>query len=583
MAPLEYVPVGIDPPRPRAIDSVMRALLYIAERRGRPVGEPELRDIAAFADGPLDPAAFLLAARRLGFESQAVDLAGVEPQALPMPFALIAAGQPARVVVSVKQGSAVVLDVLEGRTADVPLASLRAPGSQALILRAPEAARRSWHGPIWAEMRSAIARLAGLSFAINLLALASPLFLMLVVNRLAGPAPAEALTLIVWLSIGLLAAHAIDCGLRLLRGWLSARAAARLDLLMSTRVVHHLVRLPYSHFERNAVGIITERLRQLDVLRGFFAGQLPALAIDLVFAILFLAALFVIDGWLGLVAAAAVPLLLVVPALGHRSQRRLADESFQALAAKSSALAEAVANAATVKALGLEAEIGRRWQARVERAATASFRASRLSSVTASVSASLQMVALLAVILAGAYQIAHGELSIGGLVAANLLAARALQPTRQIVTAWQPLQAARSAFARLDELMAEPAEASPGASAPRPMRSGTITLDKVWWRPREEGREVLRGGELAIASGEMIGLVGPSGSGKTSIANLIQGLHRPAAGRVLVDGIDIARLDPARLRAEIGCVPQDVQLFAGSVLDNIAIGVADKDRARVVA
>jgi ABC-type bacteriocin/lantibiotic exporter with double-glycine peptidase domain len=407
--------------------------------------------------------------------------------------------------------------------------------------------------------------------------------MMLAVNGLAGHAPADAMALITLLSAGLLATYAIDFGLRLLRGWLSARAAARLDLSMSTQVVHHLVRLPYGHFERNTVGVIAERLRQLDVLRGFFAGQLPALAIDLVFAALFLAALFAIDAWLGLVAAAAIPLLLAVPTLSHRAQRRLADDSFQALAAKSSALTETVANAATVKALGLEAEVEKRWQARVERAAQASFRASQLGNVTASVSTSLQLLALLAVVLTGVHEIAAGALTIGGLVAANLLAARALQPMRQIAAAWQQLQGARTAFARLEELMAEPVESPTGVLAPMRLMSGRVVLQQVRWRPRDDAPDVLHGADLAIEGGEIVGLVGPSGSGKTTLANMIQGLHRPTAGRVLVDGIDIARLAPAQLRAQIGAVPQDVQLFAGTVLDNIAMGVADKDPARVVA
>ena len=585
MAPLESALLDIDSPRPRAIDTLMRALLYVARQLGRPVSEADVRRIAALPQGPLDVPAFLDAARRLGFDGHAVDLGHTSFQALPPPFTLIGAGGPASVVVSAKNGCAVVLDVVEGRVAEVAVEGLVRPGSQALVLRMPPPAAplSSWHAPIWRAVRPAIAQLAAVSFVVNLLALASPLFLMLVVNRLAGRAPAEAMGLIALLSAGLLAAYAADFGLRLLRGWLAGRAAARLDLLMSTQVVRHLVRLPYGHFERNAVGVIAERLRQLDVLRGFFAGQLPALAIDLVFAALFLAALSAIDGWLGAVAAAAIPLLLVVPLASHRAQRRLADESFQALASKSSALTETVANAATVKALGLESEIERRWQSRVERAARASFRASQLGNITACASGSLQLLALLAVILVGVHEIAHGALSIGGLVAANLLAARALQPMRQIVSAWQQLQGARSAFTRLDELMTEPVESPPGARAPMRLLSGGVSLERVRWRPQDEAAAVLRGADLAVASGEIIGLVGPSGSGKTTIANMIQGLHRPTAGRVLVDGTDVADLAPALLRAQIGCVPQEVQLFAGSVLENIAMGVADKDPARVVA
>src|SRR5690348_7248190 len=131
--------------------------------------------------------------------------------------------------------------------------------------------------------------------------------------------------------------------------------------------------------------------------------------------------------------------------------------------------------------------------------------------------------------------------------------------------------------------MAEPVESPTGVLAPMRLMSGRVVLQQVRWRPRDDAPDVLHGADLAIEGGEIVGLVGPSGSGKTTLANMIQGLHRPTAGRVLVDGIDIARLAPAQLRAQIGAVPQDVQLFAGTVLDNIAMGVADKDPARVVA
>ncbi|HEY2875691.1 MAG TPA: peptidase domain-containing ABC transporter [Reyranella sp.] len=559
----------------------MRALLYVSQQLGRPVSEAELRSHAVLPEGPLDSVTFLLAARRLGFDAHAVDLARLSAHELPTPFVVLGEDGPAGVVLSLDGRQATLLDVVEGR---IVQASLTAPGLQGLVLRLPAAdeATTSWHAPIWSTLWPTLTQLAAVSFVVNLLALATPLFMMVAVNRLAAR-PNDAASMITALSAGLVAVYAVDFGLRLARGGMSARMAARLDTLMSTQAVHHLVRLPYRHLERNPLGVIAERLRQLDVLRGFVSGQLPTLTIDLVFAVLFLLALFAINVLLGVVAVLAIPLLVVVPVLTHRALRRFADESFQALAAKSSALTETVANAATVKALGLEAEVEKRWQARVERAAAGNFRAGQLANITVCASTSLHLLALLAIVLVGVQEIVAGALTVGGLVAANLLAARALQPIRQIAAACHQLQAARIAMARLDELMAEPEESAPGRFAPMPPISGRIRLERVSWRADEDGPDLLRYADLAIESGEIIGLVGPSGSGKTSIVNLVQGLHQPSAGRVLIDDTDVAHLSPAQLRAQIGCVPQEVQLFAGSVLDNIAMGVADKDPARVVA
>ena len=443
---------------------------------------------------------------------------------------------------------------------------------------------QEWYLPLWRRIRPVLLQLAGASFAINLLGLTTPLFMMLVLNRVVAPGATDSVAATMTaLSLGMLAAYGLDLSLRILRGWLSARTGARLDVLMSAEVLHHLVQLPYRHFERTPSGVIAERLRQLDVLRSFFTGQLPVLAIDLAFVVLFLGAAFAVSVPLGLVAALAIPVLVGVSLAGHRAQRRLAEDNFQASAAKSSTLNETVANAVTIKALGLEAEVERRWQARVDQAAWANFRVNNLANIASSASGTLQLVALLILVVAGTHEIADHRLTVGGLIAANMLAMRALAPMRQLVVAWHQLQGVGAAFKRIDELMHEAVESPAGAPASMPPLAGAISFDCVTYRPDEAGPAILRDAGLYIAAGEILGIVGPSGSGKTTIANLIQGLFKPASGRVLVDGMDLAHIDPAQLRAQIGCVPQDIQLFTGTVGDNIAMGIADKDPTRIAA
>jgi ABC-type bacteriocin/lantibiotic exporter with double-glycine peptidase domain len=592
MAPLENTGPGgerlASPGRP--IDSLMRALLYVAQQIGRPVSEADVRRLAALPDdgptGGLDEAGFLSAGTRLGLEASALDLGAAPLDELPTPFAIVAASGAAHVVVSGRGEQWTMLDVVEGRVWQTAAHNVRALGARALVLRLPvvPGQRLDWHAPLAAKVRPVILKLAGASFLINLLGLATPLFMMLVLNRVVGRGSADAVaTLMTVLCVAMLAAYALDFATRVTRGWLSAKTGARLDTVMSSEVVHHLMQLPYRHFERTPSGVIAERLRQLDVLRAFFTGQMPALAIDLAFVALFLAAAFAVNALLGLITALAIPVLIGVSLATHRAQRQLADDNFQALAAKASTLTETVANAQTIKALGLEAEVERRWQARVEQAAAANFRVNHLANIAASASGILQLVASLVLVVVGVHEIEIGRLTVGGLIAANMLAMRALMPMRQLVAAWHQLQAVRAAFQRIDELMHEPVESQPGALAPLPPITGAITLERVTYRPEEGAPAILHAADLEIAAGEILGIVGPSGSGKTTIANLIQGLFQPSGGRVLVDGNDVAHMPPAQLRAQIGSVPQDVQLFTGSVLDNIAMGVVDKDPSRVVA
>ena len=590
MAPLEngsFQPsVWDEAGRPR-VDSLMRALLYITQQVGRPVSEADIRRLTTVPAAGLDEAAFLTAATRLGLQSEAVDLGSRLLDELPVPFALLAAGGLVHVIVSGRANDWTVLDVVEGRVWQATAKEVGVLGSRALLLRQPLGSlpAEPWYAPLWMRVRPVVFKLAATSFVINLLGLLTPLFMMLVINTVVGRYhPPDGLSsMMLLLCAGMLLAYAADFGLRVVRGWLSARTGARLDALMSAEVLHHLMALPYRHFERTPSGVIAERLRQLDVLRGFFTGQLPVLAIDLLFVVLFLIATFLISTTLGLITALAIPVLVGVSLASHRAQRRLADENFQALAAKSSTLTETVANAATIKALGLEGEVERRWQARVEQSARSSLRANNLANISASASGTLQLVASLAIVMIGVTEIADHRLTIGALIAANMFAARALQPMRQLAGAWHQLQAVSAAFKRVDELMRETPEAAPGEFAPMPALSGEITLERVTYRARERGAPILREADLTVAAGEIIGIVGPSGSGKTTIANLVQGLVGPSDGRVLVDGTDIAHISPAQLRAQIGAVPQDVQLFTGTVRENIAMGVVDKDPGRVVA
>lgn len=590
MAPLEngsFQPSVWDEAGRHRVDSLMRALLYIAQQVGRPVSEADVRRLTTVPAAGLDEAAFLTAATRLGLESEAVDLGSRLLDELPLPFALLAAGGPVHVIVSGRANDWTVLDVVEGRVWQATAKEVGVLGSRALVLRPRLGSlpTEPWYAPLWVRVRPVVFKLAATSFVINLLGLLTPLFMMLVINIVVGRyhPPGGLSSMLLLLCAGMLLAYAADFGLRVVRGWLSARTGARLDALMSAEVLHHLMALPYRHFERTPSGVIAERLRQLDVLRGFFTGQLPVLAIDLLFVVLFLIATFAISTTLGLITALAIPVLVGVSLASHRAQRRLADENFQALAAKSSTLTETVANAATIKALGLEGEVERRWQVRVEQSARSSLRANHLANLSASASGTLQLVASLVIVMIGVTEIADHRLTIGALIAANMLAARALQPMRQLAGAWHQLQAVSAAFKRVDELMRETPEAAPGEFAPMPTLSGEITLERVTYRAHERGAPILREADLTVAAGEIVGIVGPSGSGKTTIANLVQGLAGPSDGRVLVDGTDIAHISPAQLRAQIGAVPQDVQLFTGTVRENIAMGVVDKDPGRVVA
>jgi len=439
---------------------------------------------------------------------------------------------------------------------------------------------RGWRSLIADRIKRVAVELTLASLVINLFALITPLFTMTLYNKVIGQ---QAVGTLEVLTVGMAMLYLFDVMLRTIRGYIASHTGARLDVLIGGEVVHRLVGLPYRHFENTPTGVISERLRQLETIRQFFTGQMPMTLVDLGFVFIFLFALGYLSPALSAVVLAAIPVFVGLSAAVHLKQKRLVDENFAALAAKTSALAETVANALTVKSLALEGEMERRWGGRLALSAWTGFRANNLANMTGALGNFLQQVVSLCVLVIGAHLVIGGEMTVGALVAANIMAGRALAPMRQVVSAWHQLQEVRSAFRRLDDIMDLPPETEPGASPATPSFEGRIAFERVSFAYEPDLPPVLRDVSLAIAQGEIVGIMGPLGSGKSTLAKLLQGLYRPTTGRILIDRTDIAHISPAALRRQLGVVPQEVQLFAGTVRENIAMGADDPDPARVVA
>ena len=425
---------------------------------------------------------------------------------------------------------------------------------------------------IMPRLRPVLWELGIASVVINLLALATPLFLMTVYNKVINHGALQTLDVLV---LGMITLFVFEWLLRSLRSYIASHTGGRLDAALGSEVVHHLVHLPLRTFEAVPTGQILERTRQLDQLRQFFTSQMPLLLVDLAVrrrcssrCCSISTSAWARSRW-PRCRCSGCSRCSPAGRTGGWSRRASA-----AAAAKASSLGETVSQALTVKALGLEPEMERRFKQKLAEAAWTGFRASNLGGLIASSGQALQHVVALVIVYVGARAIIAGDMSIGALIAATILAARALAPIRQVVGAWQQLQTVRTAFARLDELMNEPTELrrAPGpalrAARPHPLRAGRLPLRRR--RPRRRSIGV----DLEIAPGQMLGVVGPPGSGKSTFAKLLLGLDQPEHGRVLIDDLDVRLWSPAVLRQQIGVVPQEVQLFAGTIAENIALGAA---------
>ena len=277
-----------------------------------------------------------------------------------------------------------------------------------------------------------------------------------------------------------------------------------------------------------------------------------------------------------------MPLFALLSLLAQRHQGALLQSQFGATAAKNALLGEIVGGALTVKALALEAEMETRFDGRLVDSAWSGFRASHVGHLVGSLGQALQQVTALTVVYVGARLIVAGEMSIGALVAVSILSARAVAPMRQIAQAVAQLQQTREALARLDALMREAPEIGGEQNVELPW-AGRLRLEQVTFHYAKGRPPALAEISLDLAPGTALGVVGSPGSGKSTLVKLLLGLERPDDGRVLLDDHDLARLPPALYRGRIGVVPQEVQLFSGTIAENIALGAPDRSFARINA
>ena len=573
---------GASPTGAASADPVLAGFLRLCEAVERPLGEAEARAAVPLPEKGIGVGALVRLAERIGLGARVVAAGAGRLMRLPTPFLLLGDGATRAWVVRGRgDGHLVLVDPLTGIATGLTAKAAARLASHALLLSRPRQEPRRGRvlrSAVLSKLTRPLVEIGLASVVINVLALATPVFMMTVYNKVIGHGALQTLDV---LAIGMLSLLAFELLLRGLRGFIASHTGARLDALIGSEVVHHLLRLPYRTFETMPPGQLGERLRQLDQFRQFLTGGLPLLVVDLAFVGLFVTALFVLSPTMAWLTLAAIPAFLVLSLLAERRQAALSRDGFRAAAGKNACLAEAVSQALTVKALGIEAEIERRYERRLVESSVAGFRAGNLASLVGGMGQALQHLTALALIYVGARMVVTGDLSVGALVACNILASRALAPIRQLFGAWGQLHQARDAYRRLDALLGEAAE--PAGAVAAPELRGHIRFENVSFRYAPGKPPALSEVSLDIEPGTMLGVIGAPGSGKSTFIKLLLGLETVEEGRITVDDIDIRRLRPSDYRARLGVVPQEVQLFQGSIADNIAIGCPERSLDRIVA
>ncbi len=419
------------------------------------------------------------------------------------------------------------------------------------------------------------------SFFLQLFGLVTPLFFQVVTDKVLTH---RGFTTLDVLMIGLITVSLFESVLGALRTYVFAHTTNRIDVELGARLFRHLVALPIAYFEARRAGDSVARVRELENIRNFLTSSALTLVIDLFFTFVFLAVMFYYSSFLTWIVLGSFPFYVAISAGVTPVFRRRLEEKFDRGAENQAFLVESVAGVETLKAMAIEPQMQRRWEEQLSGYVQASFRVLSLGNWA---SQSVQFISKLVTALTlyfGAHLVIEGNLTVGELIAFNMLAGRVSQPVLRLAQLWQDFHQARVSIARLGDILnAVPEPSYSAARGALPPIRGDVTLDHVIFRYRVDGAEILKDVTLHVKAGQVLGIVGPSGSGKSTLTKLVQRLYVPESGRVLIDGIDIALVDVAWLRRQIGVVLQENVLFNRTIRDNIALSDPGMSMDRVIA
>lgn len=553
----------------------LRGLVLLAKFHGIAADEAQIAHEYGESGEELDEASLVLAARKLGLKAK-ITTPGIKRlsmAALPA-LAWDLSGVP--LLIARIQGEHVLVHNLsERRVKSISLNELGAiyggrllqVTSRASVLGQLAKFDFSWFIPAIVKYRKILLEVFIVSLFIQLLALITPLFFQVVMDKVLVH---HGITTLNVIAIGLLAIALFDVVLNGLRTYVFSHTSSKIDVELGARLFRHIMALPLAYFESRRVGETIARVRELENIRGFLTGQALTSVLDLIFTVVFLAVMVWYSGWLTLIVLASLPLyaftsFLITPVLRKRLQ-----EKFTRGAENQSFLVEAISGIGTIKATAVDHRATRTWDNQLAGYVSSGFSVIRIATLGQQSVQLIQRVVGVAILFFGAKLVIEGKLTLGQFIAFNMLSGQVSAPIIRLAQLWQDFQQVGISVERLGDILNTRTEV-PGSHLTLPPIQGAVRFEKVRFRYKPDAPEILAGIDLSIQAGEVIGVVGRSGSGKSTLTKLIQRLYVPERGRVLVDDQDLSLADPGWLRRQLGVVLQENFLFNRTVRENIAL------------
>ena len=560
----------------KLIDTGLGCLVVVAKYYGIPADEQQLKRAYVVA-GSMDALGMARAAKEIGLKSKPVQTDQRQFERLPLPLvAQLKNGNYVVVLRREEDGSLVLFDPYRPTPFLLPAANFAGAWNGTVILftrRWTEEAKKRlfgirWFLPIVWRYRRQMFQVLFLSLVLQLFGLVSPMFTQIIIDKVLVHRSAPTLDVLV---CGMVFVSLFQTWIQALRSYSFTHTTNRIDVILSTKLFRHITALPMIYFEQWQVGDIVARVRELENIRQFITGTALTVVLDAVFALIYIVVMFTYSSYLGLVALVILPAYVLLNLVVTPIYRTRLNEKFSAATDSQSFMIEAVTGIQTVKSLAIENQFIQKWERLLARYIKSAFSTANLANVAGNIGSLIQQIFTLAILWLGALQVMQDKLSVGELVAFQMLAGQVVAPILRLVNLWQNFQQTQVSIDRLGDIMNEGAE--PAFNPNRttlPAITGEIVFDRVVFRYRSDLPEVLANLSLKVKAGSRIGIVGRSGSGKSTLTKLIQRLYVPDSGRVMIDGVDLAQVEPAWLRRQIGVVLQENFLFNGTVRDNIA-------------
>ena len=576
--------------RVNGIDTGLACLIAIAKFYNIPAEYRQLERAYVYEEGSVDTTTLVRAARELKLKARAYnDLKEKDLNALVYPVLIRMKDGRSIVITTIRENEIYIMDPVFSQDpvkADKYKLLADWTGEAILFTRRYELQSKlekfgfKWFLPVIVKYKKQLQNVLWISLILQLLGLASPIFTQNIIDKVLVHRAADALDIMV---LGMVVCTIFQTWIMSLRAYLFSNIASKMDVTLSSRLFKNITALPVKYFQKWQVGDVVSRIGELETLRSFLTGSSLTIILDIVFAIVYFVVMFMYNRILCALVVVMLPAFIVLNLVVAPIFKRLINERFLIGAENRSSLIETITGIHTVKASSVEPHFIRRYEEMLARLVNSSLAVINVANVANTIATFLQSMFNLLILWVGSYYVMENEITVGELIAFQMISGQLIGPVMRLINQWQYFQQIRVSMERLADIMDE--ETEPAFNPSRttlPSLRGDIALEKLSFSYTPEGGKVLDNINVRIPAGMKVGIVGRSGSGKSTLTKLIQRLYLPDNGRILIDGVDIAQVEPAWLRRQIGVVLQDSMLFSGTIEENIRLACPNATHDDVV-